>query len=220
MRNEVDPGYFFSRKAVISADVLQKKAPVKFFWYWCRKGVSNRKTRFTQKKNKRRCNAFVSKWRLSTPKSSPWKVRDKFGKIKFHTRNRNWFHHLQLYLLEWRLFDNYIHFFFFFWLTVFVFLDALSLFHIVPIWIWLFEFPIDVIFAISCLGLSVNGVLWRPRSCRRSCQIGYLAVTTWELLAWAIKTPVSIICNHFFGKGHCPTTFCTIFVISTNVLSF
>ena len=41
-----------------------KKAPVKFFETDAEKGVSNRKTRFPEKKNRNVAMFFVSKWRL------------------------------------------------------------------------------------------------------------------------------------------------------------
>ena len=65
-------------------------------------------------------------------------------------------------------------------------------------WIWLFEFPTDVIFVISRLSLSVSGVLWRPPSRRGSFQF---VPASWEPPTWNTRTPVSISCKHCFWKG-------------------
>ena len=125
------PPPFFSRKAVIPADIPQKN--IYFFDTDAEKGVPNRKTRFPQKKNKRRCNVFCFKMEAFVHRNLRLeKFVKKVKKSSFIQKIDFRFHHLQLYLWEWRLLDNYVYFFFFFWLTLFVFLDVLSLSDIVP----------------------------------------------------------------------------------------
>ena len=70
---------FFNEKPSFPPISL-KKAPVKFFETDAEKGVPNRKTRFPEKKQN---------WGYRTPKSSPRKVSEKSGKIKFRTKNRH-----------------------------------------------------------------------------------------------------------------------------------
>ena len=69
-------------------------------------------------------------------------------------------------------------------------------------------------FVMSRSCFSVIGVLWRPRSCRGSRGVDYLAPTTWELQAWDSKTPsyANIVC----GREHCPTTWFTFFILLTS----
>ena len=162
------------------------------------KSVPNRKTRFPQKKEKQKklqCFLFQNVG-YRTPKSSPRKVREKSGKIKFHTKNRHSVPSSSTAFVEVKII-----LFTFFWPALFVILDVLSLFHIVPylklvVWIsyWCHFCEISIKFVSS-------RVLWRPPSRRGSCQVGYQESTTWELQAWDMKTPVSIMGKHCFWKG-------------------
>ena len=63
------------------------------------------------------------------------------------------------------------------------------------IWIWLFDFQMWCQgFDISFL-LSSFGVLWRPRSRRGPCKVGYIVSTSWEPPFWKLKTAVSMNCE-------------------------
>ena len=126
------PTEFFDEKPLFPP-ISHKKYAGKIFWSWCSKGRTPSENQISPKrKTKDVAMCLFQNGGYNIPKSSPRKVREKSGKIKFHTKNRQsvpssstvfvgvkivW----QLYLL-----------FFFFWLALFVFLDVLSLFDIVP----------------------------------------------------------------------------------------
>ena len=67
---------------------------------------------FPKRKTKDVAMFFVSKWRLAYTEIFARKIREKVEKSSFIQKLDMGFHHLQLYLWEWRLFDNYIYFFF------------------------------------------------------------------------------------------------------------
>ena len=110
------------------------------------------------------------------------------------------FRHLQLYLWEWRLFDNYICFFCSFDENVLSFQIYWVFSILCDIWIGLFDVQCGVIFLKSLL-LSIFGVLWRPRSRRGSCQIGYIVPESLEPPIWCIRIAVSIICKLRLSKA-------------------
>ena len=58
-----------------------------------------------------------------------------------------------------------------------------------------FDFHLGLIFVICRFCLVVLRVLWRPRSRRGSCQVGYIVPTSWQLPIWSIRTAVTIICK-------------------------
>ena len=67
-----------------------------------------------------------------TPKYSLWKISEKSGKIKFHTKNRRSVPSSSTVFVGVKIVRQLYLLFFFFWLTLLIFLDVLSLFHIVP----------------------------------------------------------------------------------------
>ena len=104
------------------------------------------------------------------------------------------FHHLNTLFVEGVLLDIIYHFSYFFWSAHLVFLDVLSLFHLLRyrnracwISIWCHFLDISILF-------SSFGVLWRPRSHRGSSQVGYIVPASWEIPIWNVRTPVCIIC--------------------------
>ena len=111
------------------------------------------------------------------------------------------FHHRKTLFIEEKIVRQLFIFIIFFPVTLFVLLDVLSLSTQCDIVMGLFEFQFDVIVVICWFCLSVFGVPWRPRSRCVSCQVGYLAPTSWEPPAWNICTPVSIICKRCLWKG-------------------
>ena len=96
----------------------------------------------------------------------------------------------------------YFHLFFvFFRPTRLVFLDVLNLFHLVryrkrAVWLSIRFHFIDIFILFSSFG-----VLWRPRSCYGSCQVGYIMPVSWEPPIWNIRTLVSIIYKLFLWKA-------------------
>ena len=196
-----------------------KKAPVKFFDIDAEKGVPHRRTRFPQKKNKRRSNVFFlfQNGAYPIPKSSPGKILEKSGKIKFHTKNRQSVPSSSTVFVGVKIVYNYIYCFLSFWLTRFVFLVVLAFSILCDIWIGLFDFPCGVNFLISLL-LSRFGPLWRPRFCRGICQAGYIVPETWEPQSWSIKTAVSIICKKCLWKAILSDNLIHFFILLTSWL--
>ena len=163
-RNSVEnwgwPPLFFNEKPLF-APISHKKTPVKFFDTDAEKGVPYQKTRLSQKKNIRRCNVFYFKMEAPVHRNLLLeKSVKKVEKSSFIQEIDIRFHHLQLYLWEWKFFDNYIYFFssfdYYFWSFQMYWVFSM-LFHT---WIWLFEFPIVVIFVLSQFCLPDIGVLW------------------------------------------------------------
>ena len=164
----------FQRKTVISANIPQKSAG-KIFWYWCRKDVPHRKTRFPPKKQKTLQSFLLQNGGYRTPESSPGKIcekRKKWKKSSFIHKIDNRFRHLQLYLWEWRLFDNYFDFFLLLTNTFCLSrcIESLQYYSISESACLNFQL---MSFLPSRLSLSAFGVLWRPPSPRGSCQVSY-----------------------------------------------
>ena len=78
-----------------------------------------------------------------------------------------------------------------------------------------FEFHFDAIFVIYRFCSTVFGALWSPRFCRGSCQVGYLAPTSWDPPAWDRNTSVSIICKHCLWKGALSDNFVYFFLLTS-----
>ena len=89
-----------------------KNEPVKIFDTDAKKGVPNRKTRFSQKKAKKIAMFFVSNGSYRTPESLPSKFSENSGKIKFHTKKRHPVPSFSTFLWKATLSDNLIHVFY------------------------------------------------------------------------------------------------------------
>ena len=102
---------FFNEKPFFPP-ISHKKAPVKFFDTDGEKSVPNRKTRFPQKKNKRRSNVFCFKMEAIVHRNLPLeKSVRKVEKSSFIQKRDIRFHHFQLCLWKETLSDNLIHVF-------------------------------------------------------------------------------------------------------------
>ena len=85
------------------------------------------------KRNIRRCNVFCFKMDALVHRNLLLqKSVKKVKKIKFHTRNRHSAPSSSTVFVGVKIFWQLYLFFFFFWLTLLVFSDVLSLFHVVP----------------------------------------------------------------------------------------
>ena len=176
------PLLFFTEKPLFPP-ISHKKAAVKFLNTDAEKSVPNRKTRFPQKEKKTLECLLFQNGGCRTPKSLPRKVCENSGKIiQNHSYKKiNFrFYHLQLYLREWRIFDNYIYFFFSLYQQVLSFQTYWVFFMTFHIGIGLFRFHLGVIFVISWFFLAVLGAVWRPPFRRRLFQMSHEATITWE----------------------------------------
>ena len=176
-----------------------------------KKGLRHRKTRFPQKKNKRRCNVFCFKMEAMVHRNlrlekSVKKVENSSFIQKIHIR----FHHLQLYLWVWRLFDNYIYFFLLLTHTFRLF-SCIGLFYFVQYLnraVW----P-----SIWCHFLDISSVeqFWGPLGATFSSWILSSGLNcARELRASSLKN--QDCCSHHLanlvcGRQRCPTTWCTFF---------
>ena len=91
-RNSVEnwswPLLFFKPNAIISGDIPQK-SDGKIFWYWCTKRRTQSENQISPKEKQKTFQCFLfQNGSYRTPKSSPRKVPEKSGKIKFRTKNR------------------------------------------------------------------------------------------------------------------------------------
>ena len=115
-----------------------------------------------------------------TPKSSPRKIREKSGKIKFHTKNRPSVLSSATLFVGVKIVRQHIYFF--------VLLTKMfCLFRFIGSFLFCAISESAVRPSMGCHFLDISillnnfGVLWRPRSHRGSCQVGYIVPTSWEL---------------------------------------
>ena len=126
------PPLFVNEKPFLCADIPQKSAG-KIFWYWCRKMCTLSENQISPKEKQKTLQCFLFQiWGYRTPKPSPRNVNEKIGKIKFHTKNRHSVPSSSTLFVKMKIVRQLNLLFFFFWLTLLVFLDVLSLFHIAP----------------------------------------------------------------------------------------
>ena len=128
-------------------------------------------------------NRHSVKWGIRHPQLESFKLQTKKLLFPSYANIVCWREHYPTTLFA----------FVFSWLARCVFLVVLGLFYFlrhlnraVSHSMWRHFLDISIV-------LSSFGVLWRPRSCRGICQLGYIFPASWEPPIWKIWTAFSII---------------------------